>query len=38
MTFCLGIKTKNGLVGLSDTRITSGSETTTSKKVYTVNR
>ncbi|TDQ18260.1 putative proteasome-type protease [Algoriphagus boseongensis] len=38
MTFCLGIKTKNGLVGLSDTRITSGNETTTSKKVYTVNR
>ncbi len=38
MTFCLGIKTKNGIVGLSDTRITTGSETTTSKKVYTVNR
>ncbi len=38
MTFCLGIKTKHGLVGLSDTRITSGSETTTSKKVFTVNR
>jgi putative proteasome-type protease len=38
MTFCLAIKTKNGLVGLSDTRITSGNETTTSKKVYTVNR
>lgn len=38
MTFCLGIKTKYGLIGLSDTRITSGTETTTSKKVYTVNR
>ncbi|MCH7415391.1 peptidase [Belliella sp. R4-6] len=38
MTFCLGIKTKYGIVGLSDTRITSGSETTTSKKVYTVNK
>lgn len=38
MTFCLGIKTKNGLVGLSDTRITSGSETTTSKKVFTINK
>lgn len=38
MTFCLGIKTKHGLVGLSDTRITSGTETTTSKKVYKVNR
>lgn len=38
MTFCLGIKTKQGIVGLSDTRITTGSETTSSKKVYTVNR
>ena len=38
MTFCLGIKTKDGIVGLSDTRITTGSETTSSKKVYTVNR
>ncbi len=38
MTFCLGIKTKYGLIGLSDTRITSGNETTTSKKVFTVNR
>jgi putative proteasome-type protease len=38
MTYCLGIKTKYGLIGLSDTRITSGSETTTSKKVYTVNK
>ncbi|MCS5490024.1 peptidase [Algoriphagus limi] len=38
MTFCLGIKTKHGLVGLSDTRITSGNETTSSKKVFTVNR
>lgn len=38
MTFCVGIKTKAGIVGLSDTRITSGSDTTTSKKVYTVNR
>jgi putative proteasome-type protease len=37
MTFCLGIKTKDGIVGLSDTRITTGSETTSSKKVYTVN-
>lgn len=38
MTFCLGIKTKQGIVGLSDTRITSGNETTSSKKVFTVNR
>ncbi|MDN3202780.1 peptidase [Algoriphagus sediminis] len=38
MTFCLGIKTKNGIVGLSDTRITTGTETTSAKKVFTVNR
>ncbi|SEJ40724.1 putative proteasome-type protease [Cyclobacterium xiamenense] len=38
MTFCIGIKTKHGIVGLSDTRITSGNETTTSKKLYTVNK
>ncbi|GGF45755.1 peptidase [Echinicola rosea] len=38
MTFCLGIKTKHGIVGLSDTRITSGNETTTSKKVFVVNK
>tara|TARA_R110000868_G_scaffold408293_3_gene690955 strand:+ start:23064 stop:23822 length:759 start_codon:yes stop_codon:yes gene_type:complete len=38
MTYCLGIKTKYGLVGLSDTRITSGTETTSSKKVFTVNK
>ncbi|MDN3670507.1 peptidase [Echinicola jeungdonensis] len=38
MTFCLGIKTQFGLIGLSDTRITSGTETTTSKKVFVVNK
>ncbi len=38
MTYCLGIKTEHGLVGLSDTRITSGRETTSSKKVFTINR
>lgn len=38
MTFCIGIKTRFGIVGLADTRITSGSDTTTSKKLYTVNR
>lgn len=38
MTYCLGIKTHEGLVGLADTRITSGSETTTSKKIYTINK
>ncbi len=33
MTFCLGIKVKEGLVGLSDTRVTSGSECITARKV-----
>jgi putative proteasome-type protease len=32
MTYCIGIKLKAGLVALSDTRITSGNETTTSGK------
>jgi putative proteasome-type protease len=35
MTFCLGIKVRNGLVALADTRITSGTNTTTSKKITT---
>lgn len=34
MTFCLGIKLKEGLVAIADTRLTSGSETTTAKKIY----
>jgi putative proteasome-type protease len=33
VTFCLGIKVKEGLVGIADTRITSGSEHTTSRKL-----
>ncbi|HMQ46417.1 MAG TPA: peptidase [Saprospiraceae bacterium] len=33
MTFCLGIRVKEGLIALADTRITSGNETTTSKKI-----
>ncbi len=33
MTYCLGIKLKTGLVAISDTRISSGTETTTAKKV-----
>lgn len=33
MTFCLGIRVKQGLVALADTRITSGTETTTAKKI-----
>lgn len=33
MTYCLGIKVKEGLIGLSDTRITTGNQTLTAKKV-----
>ncbi len=33
MTYCLGIKVRGGLVAIADGRITSGSETTTAKKV-----
>ncbi len=35
MTYCLGIKVKQGLFALSDTRITSGTEASTAKKVFT---
>ncbi|MFW5759769.1 MAG: peptidase [Cyclobacteriaceae bacterium] len=38
MTYCLGIKLKSGLVGISDTRITSGYETAKAKKVFTINK
>jgi len=38
MTYCLGIKVKSGFIGIADTRITSGHETTKAKKVYTVNK
>lgn len=38
MTYCMGIKVKSGIVGLADTRITSGSETTQAKKVITINK
>lgn len=33
MTFCLGMRTKDGLVGISDTLITSGNELARSKKL-----
>lgn len=33
MTYCLGIKLRKGLLAIADTRITSGSETTTAKKL-----
>lgn len=34
MTYCLGIKVKEGLIAIADTRITSGSDTTEKKKIY----
>lgn len=33
MTFCLGIKVKDGLIGIADTRVTSGSECITARKL-----
>jgi putative proteasome-type protease len=33
MTFCLGMKVQDGLVGIADTRVTTGSECITAKKV-----
>lgn len=33
MTFCIGIKVNDGLVGIADTRVTSGSECITARKV-----
>ena len=33
MTYCLGIKIKDGLIGISDTRISAGTSTTIKKKV-----
>lgn len=33
MTYCLGIRVKAGLVGISDTRITSGTEVSSARKV-----
>lgn len=35
MTFCLGINLEDGLVGLADTRVLAGRESTTAKKVAT---
>lgn len=34
MTFCLGITLTDGIVAIADTRITSGRETTTARKMY----
>lgn len=38
MTYCLGIRLEEGLVGLADTRITSGTETTTARKITVYER
>lgn len=35
MTYCLGIKVEGGLVGIADTRILSGNETTQNRKIFT---
>ncbi|QRQ99954.1 peptidase [Dyadobacter sandarakinus] len=34
MTYCLGIKVKEGLIALADTRITAGTNTTVKRKMY----
>jgi putative proteasome-type protease len=36
MTYCLGIKVKEGLVGIADTRISAGTSTTVKKKLLVV--
>jgi putative proteasome-type protease len=38
MTYCLGIKVKEGLVAIADTRITSGTDVTTKKKLTTLQK
>lgn len=38
MTYCLGIKVKEGLVAVADTRITSGTDVTTKKKLFTLQK
>jgi putative proteasome-type protease len=38
MTYCLGIKVREGLVAIADTRITSGTDTSVKKKVFTVQK
>lgn len=37
MTYCLGIKVREGLIGISDTRISAGTSTTVKKKVFVQN-
>jgi putative proteasome-type protease len=38
MTYCLGIKVKDGLIGIADTRISAGTSTTVKKKVLVLQR
>ncbi len=38
MTYCLAIRLKQGIVGIADTRITTGTETTNAKKLFTYQR
>ena len=38
MTFCIGITLEDGIVAIADTRITSGRECTTAKKVYVLQK
>ena len=38
MTYCLGLKTREGIIGFADTRITTGNDTTSAKKIFSVNR
>ncbi|WP_295772110.1 peptidase [uncultured Mucilaginibacter sp.] len=38
MTYCLGIKVKEGLVAIADTRITSGTDVTIKKKLTTLQK
>ena len=38
MTYCLGIKVKQGLVAIADTRITAGNNKSTKKKIYVEQR
>jgi putative proteasome-type protease len=38
MTYCLGIKVKEGLVAIADTRITSGTDITIKKKLFTLQK
>ncbi len=38
MTYCLGIKVKEGLVAIADTRITAGTNTTVKKKTFIVQK